>query len=418
MGAPVTEAPQVDCDAAEAGLEFFPFFNVLDNEQFTPGTSQFFYQYVDGTAGIWPAGYSPPAIQQDICKGSTGNHVMHESGGLFTGWGGGIGVGFAHFASMDRALCPSSDPSLNCPAAGGYTTSTQCYCASPGSGPGALGQAIAALSLDVSQWDGISFWARRGPNGQPLMRVLVGDKFTDDDISWYTYYTDPTQPRLCERKGECSCLFQDATCDWYSDSDPVYGPKVHSALDQMPLPDRNLPPSLQEGGYFCGAPGSHPGSASSGGTTAMSTVSNVCGRTQCDNVYPAFPTSGPDPEWAGRACTPYTYRSGAQANVCYNPPGTVDANGNPVPADPLPAEADKQCGDHFTFPVHLTTEWQFFAIPFTQMFQQGWAQQAPYFDLTSVSVVRFTWDTGYVDYYIDDVRFYRLANTSSTTPPP
>ena len=36
----------------------------------------------------------------------------------------------------------------------------------------------------------------------------------------------------------------------------------------------------------------------------------------------------------------------------------------------------------------------------------------------SVSVVRFTWDTGYVDYYIDDVRFYRLANTSSTTPPP
>jgi hypothetical protein len=428
QGAPVTSAPTVDCDAAQASLEFFTPFAVLDNEQYSSGNAEYWYQYVDGTAGIWPSGYSPSAIQQDICNRANsefpppgGNHVLHESGGLFTGWGGGIGVAIAHFVATDQAKCLNGGPV--CPAKGGWSTSTQCYCPPPDSGPGALGYAIQQTSMDVSQWDGISFWARRGPNGQPLMRVLIGDKFTDDDTSYMEYGNDlspgHTQPRLCERRGECSCLFQDTTCDWYSDSDPMYGAKVQSALINMPLPDKYLVPvGLGDGGYFCGPPGSHPGSASSGGTTQQATISNICGRSQCDNVYAAYPTGGPDPEWAGRACTPYTYRNGTQADVCYNPPGTVDASGNPVPADPLPAESDAQCGDHFTFPVHLSTTWQFYTIPFSQMFQQGWAKQAPYFDLSSVSVVRFTWDAGYTDYYVDNVRFYRLKGTSATTPPP
>ena len=169
-----------------------------------------------------------------------------------------------------------------------------------------------------------------------------------------------------------------------------------------------------------GAPGSHPGPASATfESTSGSGASNLCGRSLCDSFYPAYPNNGPDLEWAGRACTPFTYRNGTEADVCYNPPGTVDASGAPLPADPLPAESDEQCGDHFTFPIHLSTDWQFFVIPFAEMSQQGWAKQAPYFDLTSVSVVRFTWDAGYVDYYIDNVRFYRLkAGGSVTTPPP
>jgi hypothetical protein len=405
VGAPVTDALEVDCDAAEAGLEFFPYFNVLDNQG---GTSKYFYQYVDGTAGIWPSGYGPPAIQQQICKnGPAGNYVMHESGGLFTGWGGGIGVGLAHFNSADAELCVLGGPV--CPAAGGYTTSTQCFCPPLNNPdlPVALSTAINLAAIDVSQWDGISFWARRGPNGQPLMRVLVGDRYTDDDISYLEYSTDPKQARLCERKIECTCPFQDTTCDWYSADpkvDPMYASIVTAGMNPPP-PDVNVPPSIQNGGYFCGAPGTHPAPASSGGPGSNG---NICGRTLCDNVYAAYPNNGPDPQSVGRACSPYTYRSGAQADICYNPG-----------VDPLPAEADEQCGDHFTFPVHLSTEWQFYTVPFTQMFQQGWAKQAPYFDLTSVSVVRFTWDAGYVDYYIDNVRFYRIkANGSSTTPPP
>jgi hypothetical protein len=383
QGAPVTEGAPIDCANAEQGLEFFPF-DVLNNQG---GTAQYFYQYVDGTAGIWPSGYSPPAIPQDVCLPGTGkispggDFVLHESGGLFTGWGGGIGVGLEHL-NQDAGLCTGATLPPYCPAPG----------------PGALAQAVALAALDVSQWDGISFYARRGPNGQPLMRALVGDKFTDDDISYLMYISDPTTPRLCERKGECTCLYQDATCDWYPDT--VLGS----------APDPNIPaPSLQGGGYYCGAPLSHPGSASSAyqATNNCSSptgvcANNYCGRTLCDQPYPAYGMNGPDAEWVGRACTPYTYRNGTQADLCYNP-GT----------DPLPAESDEQCGDHFTFPVHLSTDWQFFAIPFAQMSQQGWAKQAPYFDLTSASVVRFTWDAGYVDYYLDNVRFYRVKRASS-----
>ncbi len=403
LGAAVTTAPTVDCASAEAGLEFAPF-SVLNNEN-NAGIAQYFYQYVDGTAGLWPTGYEPATIVQPICNGDVGNHVLHESGGPFTGWGGGIGLGLVHLNNMtdnsSTPLCPNA--AATCPAEGGYTSSTPCYCpplvATTENNLDAA-TAINFAALDVSQWDGISFWARRGPNGQPLMRVLVGDKFTDDDISYLMYIGDPAAKRFCERRGECSCLFQDTSCDWYGKETP--GVTADSLLSSTPTADGTV---LSTGAYYCGAPGSHPPPASTGGP---GTNGNYCGRSLCDQPYPAYPNNGPDAQWGGRACTPFTYRNGTEADVCYNPPGTVDANGAPVPADPLPAEADEQCGDHFTFPVHLTTDWQFFTIPFAQMSQQGWAKQAPYFDLTSVSVVRFTWDAGYVDYYIDDIRFYRL----------
>jgi len=44
-------------------------------------------------------------------------------------------------------------------------------------------------------------------------------------------------------------------------------------------------------------------------------------------------------------------------------------------------------------------------------------QQAPHFDLTSASVVRFTWDSGRVDYYLDNVRFSRTKGYPPPAPP-
>ncbi|MGO9291512.1 MAG: hypothetical protein ACLQIJ_22505, partial [Polyangia bacterium] len=72
------------------------------------------------------------------------------------------------------------------------------------------------------------------------------------------------------------------------------------------------------------------------------------------------------------------------------------------------AEPDQQCGDYWTFPLHLSTDWQLFLVPFTTMYQQGWAKRWPFFDISSVSVVRLTWDVGWVDYWIDNLRFYRV----------
>src|SRR6202012_2895011 len=82
-GAPVTEAAAADCVAAEKGVEFAPIV-VLDNESASSSspsgfTSNYFYQYVDGTADIEPQGYSPPSVAQNVCAGQSNNHVLHAS---------------------------------------------------------------------------------------------------------------------------------------------------------------------------------------------------------------------------------------------------------------------------------------------------------------------------------------------------
>jgi hypothetical protein len=62
--------------------------------------------------------------------------------------------------------------------------------------------------------------------------------------------------------------------------------------------------------------------------------------------------------------------------------------------------------------VHVGTEWKFYAVPFTDLQQQGFAKESRALDLHSVSVVRFLWDRGWVDYWLDDVRFYRRVNAA------
>jgi hypothetical protein len=231
----------------------------------------------------------------------------------------------------------------------------------PPTGQGTLDQ----LALDLSQWDGVAVWARRGSNSQPLLRVLVGDKHTDDDISYWMYKTDPAQPRYCERVRDCACV-GDLSCA-YSDATAEF-----------------------TAGYYCGTPGSSPGTDLMG----MGQSTNKCNVSRCDEDDPAY---SDDPQFRGKACTPYAFRDGSQSSFCFNP------------GDPPPAAPDQRCGDHFTFPLHLTTEWQLYLVPFNSMSQQGWAKKAPYLDPKSVSVVRLTWDAGNIDYYIDNLRFYRAA---------
>ena len=47
------------------------------------------------------------------------------------------------------------------------------------------------------------------------------------------------------------------------------------------------------------------------------------------------------------------------------------------------------------------------------MYEQGFAKRFTFFDLKSVSVARFTWDAGPVDFYIDNWRFYRVKRPAA-----
>jgi hypothetical protein len=248
----------------------------------------------------------------------------------------------------------------------------------------------------MRKWDGVAVWARRSSDSQPLLRVLVGNKYTDDDINFLQYSNDPTTQRYCERVRECVC---------------VNGKACQPSASGAP-PD-NIP------GYYCG----DPSDALSTGSVSISgaPTTNTCNVTHCNEPYPAYadqnpqplPTSlpgttagadaspgklkGTDPQFYGKPCTPHVFRSGTQSSFCFDPEH-----------DPPPAEGDQQCGDHWTSPIHLTTEWQLYLVPFTSMYQQGWAKRWPSFDLSSISVVRLTWDAGWADYWIDDLRFYRV----------
>lgn len=64
---------------------------------------------------------------------------------------------------------------------------------------------MIGMSLDMTQWEGVSFWARRSPNSQEGIRVAMADKYTDDDMSFLSMKVDPTKPRYCERKIVCGC---------------------------------------------------------------------------------------------------------------------------------------------------------------------------------------------------------------------
>ena len=141
-----------------------------------------------------------------------------------------------------------------------------------------------------------------------------------------------------------------------------------------------------------------------GAGAGITTQCNTCETTRCNENYPAYPDDsanpsapqGTDRQFYGKPCTTYTMRNGITSAWCFDPA-----------AGEKPAEQTQPCGDHRTSVVNLSNEWQFYTVPFSRMLQQGWAKRSPKLDLTTVSVVRFTWDGGWVDYWIDDVTFYR-----------
>jgi hypothetical protein len=130
----------------------------------------------------------------------------------------------------------------------------------------------------------------------------------------------------------------------------------------------------------------------------------LCGNSSCDEQYAAFSTVDPsfstpeNPATAARGtneCTYHAFSNDQSGEYCFDPTGTP------------PAEALARCGDPWSVPVRLNPDWTFYAIPFTELHQDGYGKEFPTLDLSGITMVRFLWMGGWVDYWIDDVRFYR-----------
>ncbi len=417
----------VDCSASTQGIQKLPILTFDDVDSAGNFFAEDLYVYTDGTAiamnvyGSSPtlaakqAGYEPETQGADYC--APGNNALHLMGGFlpslneeagcavsaskavaFRGWGGGMGIAMQKLNNSDgmgdaqKGLCgtqpdggPPPYPEL-CP-------------------PSTAEYAVQVAALDVSSFDGVSFWGRRGPNSQAGIGVNVGDRFTDDDISYLTYRNDPTAPRHCERVKECSCA--DLTkCEF-----------VEAAPFNTSICGNDYP------GYYCA------GALEDGGAIAFQSINGqgttfYCGgspytpdasyQNECNQPYSAYPNdifhypdgstaTAPngmpapgDQAFFNRPCTPYTRSDGYGASFCFDPT-----------SDPPPANPTQLCGDHWMKEVDLGTDWQFFKVRFSDLRQQGFAKKSEILDLHAVSVVRFTWTAGWIDYWIDEVSFYR-----------
>jgi hypothetical protein len=333
--------------------------------------------------------YQPPTVSIGRClnkdEGDGGtevdagaartNRALHIQGGPFLSWGGGVGKAMKEYPSTKT--------------------------------PTTWRDAV----IDASEWEGISFWARRGPDSQAGFRVLVGDKYTDDDVSYLQYREDPNMPRFCERVRECECL-NHMPCTPLPRKLPAAG--GGAPINNPDIPSECRPDDLhflpsETTVTHCGAPMAISGADQAGSSSA---ACNTCLQTRCNERYPAYPDDyatpfgmrvegsgipiGTDRQFWQKPCSKYTYRNGISSSFCFDPN-----------MGEKPAETTEQCGDHWTRVVNLSNEWQFYTVPFNTMTQQGWAKRSPGLDLTTVSVVRFTWDGGWVDFWIDDVRFYK-----------
>lgn len=458
---------QEDCTAAENGYEFMPI-PIMDNEHVRDkldangqivvdangkGETEYFalhsYTYDDDTTqSLQPFGWEPSAIEDPWKRcGKANNHVLTLKGGPFLEWGGGIGrslrcingskqaiqdamVPYNEYwlaklkpefrtdkkevhkingvAALDNIYChvgtgrPAQDPtSVGACSASQTDPLVQSVC--PERDKKVLADPtdvteqelpLVGVTLDLSAWEGISFWARRGPNSQPGLRVLVGDKATDDDISFAQTFVDPNAEPYCRRTFECACKDKNAPCTIVTDVDiAAYDANVRKYWNKQP-DSNNLTP-MMAGDGVCWDPET--------GEMGIDRIDyQYCGQSACvhqsDSAKSLNAVS--DPFIYGTECREYSFRGGVTSKFCFDPKSEFAIQRQPT-------EPSQTCGDHWMYSVRLSYDWEFYTVPFTKLLQQGWAKRSYWLDLKAISLMRFTWDRGYVDFYIDDVRFYR-----------
>jgi hypothetical protein len=375
-----------DCTGDEAGLDFV---TLGDFSNYSAGS---WYIYIDnsGTGRItsFTKGWDAPTETDPFprCGTSGPTNALHIQGGPFLGWGGGFGASIRDF--LTSGLRPA-DYDCSVPPVSPLCVDSK--------------NPFPWAMVDASTFEGVALWARRGPDSQGGIRVMVADQNTDDDISYLTYQFDKDLPRNCERVRECACTNHKECSKW--ESSPLATPALASWASVAGLNGGSS--SCSYGGpppnppaYYCEDPNSGvvPGYQT---TASPDTNCNTCNTTKCDQPYPAFPNGPPfgdihDTQFFGRDCTPYTTRGGTVSAYCYNPA-----------KDPPPAESDQTCGDHWTTPIYLTNQWKLYLVPFTTMQQQGYGKKFGKMDLHAVTAVRLTWDGGYIDYWIGKIAFYR-----------
>jgi hypothetical protein len=341
------------------------------------GIAQFFSAYDDKTDGSWhvpgdaswyadlvgergmvtlqslmtatPWGLAADTISDGpSCDGAPNNWALHIRGGRFNYYGGGA----EHPFGLDCALLSQSgdvcDQLIDV----------------VGDGRVATGDGV----IDASAFDGVAFWARRGPDGASGLMITLQDKYTSDRLA----RTGPTgEPGVgyCQRIKQCypSCA-DGAACVPMQlvNGDP---PDMHRCVPEGADPKQAImEPALQE------------------------VIYPPCGQSAC--VPPGYDT---DRDYIGTECKPYNFTGLEENYYCFG--------------DTPPPAADERCGDGYASNISLSTDWQFYKLPFDRFQQVGFAKHAPATDKLPKTLysIAFLFSVGYTDFYVDNLSFYRNA---------
>jgi hypothetical protein len=322
------------------------------------GVAQFWSAYLDYTDGAWlvpgdASWYPNIALKRNgtiwgLASQPIGNgpqcaddvpntHALHVKGGRFNGFGGGV----EHPLSLD---------------CGGHQPRGVADLCTP--------DAVLNELLDLTAYDGIAFWARRGPEGSSGLQVGIQTKDTSDFLA----RSGKLGPVNCERIKTCQATCDNGgACTLFTQNGFEATPR-YRCIPEDADPNLTLEPSLLEFLY------------------------PQCGIDTCKGP-PYF--ADPDHEKIDdpSECKAYTFSGLEEGTWCFG-------------KDP-PAAPTERCGDGFASNVSLSTDWKFFKLPFANFRQVGFAKRADRFDLKNVYSIAFQFSVGWADFYVDNVSFYR-----------
>ena len=343
----------IDCGKAEAGF-------VYEWAWGRPGLAYATatYTYDDNTPVVLlpeRPGWEPVTDDIDFC-GLT--KAARFRGGPFTEYGGGFGTSFVTAAlGNDRSRMPNLPPSPEF----------------PGNPPDDIGGAF-----DLRGWEGVALWIRRGPNGQSTMRVGVTERNSAEDLNTSFYNAEEVlqfperEGRYCKRYRLCGCA-PETPCT----------PEELTGKDICWDPALGVPPSTDENFHTIVRP--------------------QCGVKRCNELNTSLPLAVDDGTLRGKDALFY----GRSCNVAYTSDGLTNSYCYSPGEDPNPPAKRERCGNPFSRPITVGLDWQLIRVPFSELRQADEALVADDFDLSSVKQLVMTHTTGWIDFWVANIGFYR-----------
>jgi len=434
---PVSDA---ECHVPD-GMFLVPVTEFVQNMVVTPGAPQIVdghsYTFNDSTSELVPSSLTwedwepgatpiPPEWGGKLCAGpgqefekrpDAAAYAIHLTG-VFRNYGAGLGTAFFNHQSVMQA----ADPNL-------IFTKVTDYMAGTGPvGSSGIGkfwdgdhflqevdQAVFAY-VDLSAYDGVTFWARRGPYGEPGFRVAALDRTTSDDFNRQL----PPDRAACRSKYIlCSCQNAAPCTDW----DPTTAPLTNGlTLGATPATQGFLvaadgTPKAPKKGSYCWDP--------SLDTYPPMDPTLRCGQTACDSIDSTLDR----PSAASIPSPLFSYISNPvsaeRALAWYPPPGKITCSPEPyvfqdstMPSgrycydpgkDLPPPEAHEQCGDSFLAPVTVDLNWHRYVVPFKDMRQGNINHRSPGIDKAVMESLIFAFPGGNLDVWIDGLSLYKMT---------